>query len=226
MSRARRDILYNDCMAHVTFKCHNSEFYFHSDAVKDEIIKIVAKCKKQYRIPIYDWVFMSNHLHYLVYVEEVERFSDFMRSANSQIAKFINQVFQKTGSAIQDRYRSPVIEDEAYAINTVGYIWLNPVRANMLKIEDAHEYRYCSLFYRYRGLKDPISDPYKSLEENTGIDFPCGKSEQRFVRDHLNGLISRELSDFCPEIMEHLHSVGSPEFVGRRNTWKSSAGPP
>ena len=47
MSRARKDILYNNCLAHITFKCHNSEFYFHSDAVKDEIIKIVAKYKKK-----------------------------------------------------------------------------------------------------------------------------------------------------------------------------------
>ena len=63
MSRARKDILYDNCLAHITFKCHNSEFYFHSDLMKEEIIKIVARNKKRYRIPIYDFVFMSNHPH-------------------------------------------------------------------------------------------------------------------------------------------------------------------
>ena len=194
--------------------------------MKEEILKIVAKNKKRYRIAIYDFVFMSNHPHFLVFVEEVQRFSSFMRQTNCEIARIINKTFKKTGQAIQDRYRSPVIENETYAINTVGYIWLNPVRAKMLKIEDAHEYRYCSLFYRYRGLSDPICDSYESLKDNTGIDLTAGKSEQRFARDHLNGLIGREMSDFCPEIMEHVHSLGSTEFVERRISWKSSSGPP
>lgn len=226
MSRARKNILYDQCLAHITFKCHNSEFYFHSDAVKDAIIEIVAKNKKRYRIPIYDYVFMSSHPHFLIYIDEVDRFSNFMRQMNREIAELVNSIFSKTGQAIQDRYRSPVIENEAYAINTVGYIWLNPVRANMLKIEDAHEYKHCSLFYRYRGLKDPICDPYEELKENTGIDLTLGKSEQRFARDHLNSLISRELSDFCPEIMEHVHSLGSPEFIKRRVGFRSGSGPP
>ena len=64
------------------------------------------------------------------------------------------------------------------------------------------------------------------MKENTGIDLTLGKSEQRFARDHLNSLISRELSDFCPEIMEHLHSLGSPEFIQRRVSFRGAIGPP
>ena len=184
------------------------------------------KNKKRYGITIYDYVFMSNHPHFLIYIEDVERFSNFMRQMNREIAELVNSAFNKTGQAIQDRYRSPVIENEAYAINTVGYIWLNPVRAKMLSIEDAHEYKYSSLFCRYRGLSDPICDSYDSLKEKTGIDLTLGKSEQRFVRDHLNRLISRELSDFCGEIMEHVHSVGSPEFIKKRISFSGSRGPP
>ena len=52
MSRARKDIIYDNCLAHVTFKCHNSEYYFQSEAVKASIVKIVAKNKKRYKIPI------------------------------------------------------------------------------------------------------------------------------------------------------------------------------
>ena len=74
MSRARKDIIYDNCLAHVTFKCHNSEYYFRSEAVKASIVKIVAKNKKRYKIPIYDYVFMSNHPHFLIYIEDVERF--------------------------------------------------------------------------------------------------------------------------------------------------------
>ena len=226
MSRARKDIIYDNCLAHVTFKCHNSEYYFRSEAVKASIVKIVAKNKKRYKIPIYDYVFMSNHPHFLIYIEDVERFTNFMRQMNREIAELVNSVFCKTGQAIQDRYRSPVIENETYVINTVGYIWLNPVRARMLSLEDAHEYKFCSLFYRYRGLPDPICDSYDSLKENTGIDLTLGRSEQRFVRDHLNSLISMELSDFCPEVMEHVHSIGAPEFVKVRVSFRASSDPP
>ena len=64
--------------------------------------------------------------------------------------------------------------------------------------------------FTYVSAESDICDAYSQLKENTGIDLTLGKSEQRFARDHLNSLISRELSDFCPEIMEHVHSLGSP----------------
>ncbi len=139
-----------------------------------------------------------------------------MRQTNREIAELINERLNKTGQVIQDRYRSPVIENEIYAINTVSYIWLNPARAKMVPIKRAHEYKYSSLYYKYRGLPDPISDPYSLLKELTGIDFTGPASVQKFAKDHLNALIGQELSHLCHEMLEHQHSIGSQEFIGSR----------
>ncbi len=216
MSRARKDILTENCLAHVTYKCHNGSFYFKETAVKEAIAGIIARYKAMYGIPIFEWIFMDSHPHLIVFIQDVDRFSNFMRQTNRAIAELVNSRLNQTGQVIQDRYRSPLIQNRVYCMNTVSYIWLNPVRAGMISIEKAHEYRYCSLFYRYRGLQDPISDSYSLLRELTGMDMTGGNSEQRFAADHLNSLISRELSDLCLEIFEHLHSIGTPEFVGGR----------
>ena len=65
---------------------------------------------------------MSNHAHLLIYTPERDILSRFMHSTNLAIAKAINKEFNKRGQAIEDRYKSPVIESEAYALNTIGYI--------------------------------------------------------------------------------------------------------
>lgn len=228
MGRARRDILYDGCLAHVTFKCHNSSFYFKEDAIKQKLIAIVAKHKKKYGVQIFDWVFMSTHPHFLVYVKNVDVFSNFMRQTNRDIAELINGHFNKTGQVIQDRYRSPVIENEVYTLNTIDYIWLNPVRAGITSIEKACDYRFSSLFYRHRGLKDPIADSYEKLQELSGVNVTEGQSEQRFTRDHLNALISKELSHLGCDVMEHLHSLGGLEYVLQRKSfrWSNSTAPP
>lgn len=229
MARARQNILIDGYLAHITYKCHNSSFYFKQNEIKDKIIKIIQRYKRKYDIPILEWIIMSNHCHFIAYINDIDSFSNFMRQTNRGIAELINKTLNKTGQVIQDRYRSPIIENEVYCLNTIGYIWLNPVRAGITLISKAYNYTHCSLYYRYRGIIDPISDSYTLFKELNGFDITNKKTSQRFARELINPLIGRELSDLCYENMEHLHSIGSPDFIeNRRNFRKAFAttGPP
>jgi len=59
-----------------------------------------------------EYILMSNHVHLKLFVPKLAQLSDFMRTTNSRIAKLINKMFDKTGQAIQDRFKSPVTENE------------------------------------------------------------------------------------------------------------------
>ncbi len=214
---------------HITWRCHDRQFYFDSPDIKVEVLKIIARYKKRYNIKIFDYVLMSNHAHFLVYVDSPTIFSDFMRAANSVIAKLINRVHRKTSQAISDRYRSPVIQDEQYLVNTIGYVWMNPFRANMIDMNILEDYRFSSLYTRSRGIEDPLLDDYSLLEELVGCDPTGGEGSQKFVRDYLNRLKSEYGSfDFTSAVYEHLHSVGDEGFMRGRKSRKAwlSVGPP
>ena len=211
MGRPRKTILSNNCIAHITWRCHNRQFYLEPDFIKQTIYKTLLTCKRVHNIKIIEYVFMSNHIHLLVCVEDRQRFSFFMRHANSIIGRTINKFFSKRSQAIEDRYKSPVIEDESYCLNTITYIWSNPTRAGIVPSGKPEDYYWSSLYRRARGLRDPLVDGYEEIEKLVGYLPGAGKSVQRFVRELLDRC--REEGDFLvAEVYESLHSVGSDEF--------------
>ena len=211
MARARKNILHDKSIAHITWRCHNRQFYLQSEEIKTFVYKTLLTCKKIHQIKIIEYVFMSNHIHLLVGIKDRKRMSDFMRHANSIIARKINAVFEKRSQAIEDRYKSPVIQDEGYCLNTISYIWSNPTRAGIVPSGKPEDYYWSSLYRRSRGLIDPLVDGYHEIEKLVGY-LPCGtKSAQRFSRELLNRSMD-ENPFLTPEIYESLHSIGSDEF--------------
>ncbi len=222
MSRARKHILHDNSLTHITSRCHNQEFYLESDFIKRYVYETLVKCRKVHGISIIEYVFMSNHIHMLVCVESLPRISSFMRHANSLIARKINEVYNKRSQAIEDRYKSPVIEDESYCLNTMLYVWFNPVRARMIQHSKVQDYPWSSLYRRFRGLKDPLVDAYDAVERVVGYRPGGTNSVQRFVADLIAGR-QGELNYLSVEVYESLHSVGSDEFrISRRQLFDSS----
>ena len=219
MGRARQDIVTGKSLLHVTFRCHNREFYFDSNEVKSLVYKILLKYKKKHDLHIFDWVIMSNHVHLLVYAPSRDVLSRYMHSCNLAIAKTINKIFNKRGQAIEDRFRSPVIECQEYALNTVGYIWLNPLRAGMVDRNTIRSYRYSSLYFKLRGLRDRLVSSYEVLERLLGFDVLQGAKIQEFALRFLASLLEREFVDDSILVFEGLHSIGSENFRMRRR-WR------
>lgn len=145
-----------------------------------------------------------------------------MHDMNLAIARTVNGFYQRRGKAIEDRFRSPVICDYSYCLSTIQYIWLNPVKAKMIAIKDMQDYRYCSLFYRYRGLQDPLADSYAELKTLTGFDvLQRSRSEQDFARNQLNALKSKarnQCEKLIESIFDHAHTIGNPEAIKARLT--------
>ena len=179
--------------------------------MKEFVYKALLAGKRRYNVGIIDYVLMSNHIHFIAIIDDLTQFENFMRTTNSAIAKEINRVHEKRSSAIEDRYKSPVIEDEAYLLNTINYIWQNPLRAGMVGGRNLGDYEFSSLFRRLRGLNDPLCDSYDMLKGYFGSITDGTRSEQDFARRLLDaGMKDRE--DLLPEIYEHLHSVGTDDY--------------
>ena len=215
MGRARQDIVGDHSLIHVTFRCHNKEFYFHSDEMKKYVYKILCNYRKRFDIHVFDWVIMSNHVHLLVYTPDRETLSRFMHSSNLAVAKLINREFKKRGQAIEDRFKSPVIENESYMVNTIGYIWLNPFRAGMVGRASVGDYRYSSLFYKLRGLADRLCSSYHVLKKVFGFCVTKKSKLQRFAMKLLQKMLSKEWCD-SSSVFEALHSIGSEDYCKAR----------
>lgn len=75
---------------------------------------------------------MSNHYHLLIQTPD-GNLSKGMRQLNGVYTQFYNRRHKKTGHLFQGRYKSILVEEDAYLLELSRYIVLNPVKAGMVK---------------------------------------------------------------------------------------------
>ena len=74
---------------------------------------------------------MTNHYH--VVVETVEgNLSQGMRQLNGVYTQRLNRAHHRVGHVFQGRYRAIMVEKDAYLLELMRYVVLNPVRAGMV----------------------------------------------------------------------------------------------
>ncbi len=88
----------------------------------------------------YAWTLLSNHIHLLL-MPTTTSLSHFMRRLLTGYAVSFNQRNKRSGHLFQNRYKSIVCEEEAYLLELVRYIHLNPLRAGMVSnLEELDRY--------------------------------------------------------------------------------------
>jgi putative transposase len=81
---------------------------------------------------VYAWSLMTNHAHILLR-SGPSGLSAFMRKFLTGYAGGYNRRHRRHGHLFQNRYKSIVVEEDAYFKELVRYIHLNPLRAGMVK---------------------------------------------------------------------------------------------
>lgn len=114
---------------------------------------------------------MTNHVHLLVTPDTETGIAKLMQAVGRHYVQYINRSYRCTGSLWEGRYKSSVIQAEAYLLTCMRHIELNSVRTGM--VQAPGQYRWSS--YRRNGFGQP--DPRittRSISPSTGME-PTGK---------------------------------------------------
>ncbi len=207
----RRLIIADRSFAHVFFRCHNRSHFLKPESIKLFLLLLWAKNKSKYHIKIFDFIIMDNHAHMVVQAQSAEHLGRFMRTVNSQLARFINSYFDRDSQAIRERYKSPVITNARYLLKSIEYVWFN--RYQVSKVRPDRD-PYCSASWRLnievvtklsrntekQDLLKKLLDSYRHLPVDVG-------PSRKFVRDLLNAVISKA-SGLSQAIFENSHTIG------------------
>ena len=149
-----------------------------------------------------------------------------MKRRGQRYVQHVNRTYRRTGGLFEGRFRSSLIEADAYLLACQRYIELNPVRASMVPAPGA--YPWSSYRANALGETDPVVTPHALYRELAGSDETRLAAYRRLVRGRAQCRIARRLRD-CTN---GGFVIGSPRFerqvadmVGRR-TWKGSPGRP
>ncbi len=128
---------------------------------------LIVKAKKRYSIRLYNYVFMSNHIHLLVEPLEEGSLAGFMQFLLSKYAIRQNAKYGFSGHVWQGRYRSYLVEEDSYFLQCGKYIELNPVRGCLAK--QPEDYAWSSYRYHALGVPDVLVDGH-GFYESLGSD--------------------------------------------------------
>lgn len=149
---------------------------------------------------------MTNHVHILVTPGTKHGVSLVMRDVGRDYVRQINQAYRRTGTMWEGRFKSSLVDQEAYCLACYRYIELNPVRAGM--VSDASEYPWSSYRANALGAHDALVSPHPCW-----TDLGCEDAERyRRYRDLLNqALNARRLEEIRYAVRKGL-PTGSSQF--------------
>ena len=117
---------------HIIQRGNNREScFFHQDDYLS-YLEYLRLTSVKYNCRIHAYVLMTNHVHILATPMDKYSVSEMMQSLGSQYVRSINKKYKRSGTLWEGRFKSSLVDSDAYLLTCMRYIEMNPVRANMV----------------------------------------------------------------------------------------------
>jgi len=124
---------------HVMLRGNGGQALFFRDGDSDAFEELVAEGISRYGYRIHGYCWMPNHVHLAVQVGNVP-LSKAMQHLAFRYTQRINKRENRIGHLFQGRFKAVLVDADAYLLELVRYIHLNPVRAQL--VHNPADYRW------------------------------------------------------------------------------------
>ena len=116
---------------HVTLRGNHQQPVFYAEGDQSLLNKIVARAIDNFGARLHAYCWMTNHLHFLLQVGN-EPLAKPMRQIAAEFARAMQIKLLTTGHYFERRYHATLVDTDAYLLELLRYIHLNPVRAGIV----------------------------------------------------------------------------------------------
>ena len=127
---------------HIIVRGIDRKRIFKDDADKDNFLGRLKNILTNSTTLCFAWALIPNHFHLLLRTGSVP-ISTIMKRLLTGHAIYFNRKHRRVGHLFQNRYKSILCQEDAYLLELVRYIHLNPIRAKIvpdLKFLDKYAY--------------------------------------------------------------------------------------
>ena len=117
---------------HVTSRGNAQAPIFLDDIDRNTFLSVLGLTMRRFNVICHAYCLMTNHFHLLLETPDAN-LSKAMRQFNSVYTQAFNRRHGRVGHVLQGRFKSIVVDRDAYLLELCRYIVLNPVRAGMVK---------------------------------------------------------------------------------------------
>jgi REP element-mobilizing transposase RayT len=125
MARKPR-IHFPGALYHVITRGNRRQGIFQDEKDLEQFLTYLSNCKNRFPFCLYAYALMQNHLHFLIEVGEIP-LSRIMQSLLFGYAHYFNRRYREVGHLFQGRYKAILCDKDAYLLELVRYIHLNPL---------------------------------------------------------------------------------------------------
>jgi len=136
MARKPR-IHYPGAVYHVILRGNAGQDLFFEDKDRHRFYRLLDDGQQKYGHRIHAFCLMRNHIHLALQVGEIS-LSRIMQNLGQRYTVWMNRRQGRTGHLFQGRYKAILLDADAYLLELVRYIHLNPVRAGIVKLPDGY----------------------------------------------------------------------------------------
>ncbi|TYT27616.1 transposase [Luteimonas viscosa] len=180
---------------HVTQRGVNRCAIFLDDDDRHHYRRVLREAARRHAVAIHAFVLMDNHVHLLLSANRSGDISQTLRRAGQTYVQSFNQRHGRVGTLWQGRFKSCLVDSDAYVLRVIRYIELNPVRAAM--VERPEDFRWSSVHTHLDRARDPLivphpvyqalgSDPAsRAVAYHAWLDAPIDAGEVARIRAYL-----------------------------------------
>ncbi|MGD9180025.1 MAG: transposase [Desulfobacterales bacterium] len=202
MSRSWR-IEYEGALYHLLSRGNEGKDIFDDDRDRTIFLDTVGEMSERFEMIVYAYVLMRNHYHLMVRTERAN-LKKAMHWFGTTYTQRFNIRHSRNGHLFQGRYKSILVQNDAYLLQLSCYIHRNPLRAGVVK--RLADYRWSSyLAYAY-GRKAP-----EWLQTELILSLFDAKDRYKSYRKKVQGYAKEEKQLW--EDLRHGLFLGSKSFV-------------
>lgn len=179
MARPLR-IEFPDALYHLTARGNAQQPIFLDDQDRSTFLQVLGKTLSDTNGICHAYCLMTNHYHLLVETPEAN-LSQIMKLINGIYTQRFNRRHRRVGHVFQGRFKSIVVDKDAYLKELCRYIVLNPVRAGL--VDDPGKYPWSSFKATAGKVKAPDFLSADWILKQFGDNRPKAQAAyRRFVR--------------------------------------------
>ena len=117
-------------------------------------LAILDEASRKHELQIHSFVLMDNHIHLLATPSRADSASKTMQSVGRSYVHHFNSQYKRTGTLWEGRFKSTLVDSNAYFMMCSRYIELNPVRAGI--VSQPGDHRWSSYRHNADGMAEPL----------------------------------------------------------------------
>ena len=113
---------------HIMHRGVRRKAIFQEEMDYQVLLQVLKNSLEKYKCILYAYCLMTNHIHLLLETGDMEIWK-FMKYMSECYAMYLNHKYSYRGHVFESRYKSCLVKEDAYFLQTSRYIHLNPVKA-------------------------------------------------------------------------------------------------